>query len=71
MPWLCRPGVIEGVDLWRWVLFRPSDYPGDLMEGLADALISPGALPEIGADGTDSCNSLRSCKRIPKALVYW
>ena len=54
MPWLCRPGVIEGVDLWRSLLFRPSGYPGDLLEGFADALLSPGALPEIGADGTDS-----------------
>ena len=50
MPWLCRPGVIDGVDLWRSLLFRPSDYPGDLLEGLAQALLRPGALPEIDLD---------------------
>jgi serine/threonine protein kinase/tetratricopeptide (TPR) repeat protein len=54
MPWLCRPGVIEGVDLWRSVLYRPADYPGDLLEGLAEALLSSGGLPEIRFDGTDS-----------------
>jgi serine/threonine protein kinase/tetratricopeptide (TPR) repeat protein len=54
MPWLCRPGIIEGVDLWRSLLFRPSEHQGDLLEELAEALLAPGALPEIGADGTDA-----------------
>jgi eukaryotic-like serine/threonine-protein kinase len=53
MPWLCRPGVIEAVDLWRSVIFRPTDYRGDLLQALTEALLAPGALPEIGADGTD------------------
>jgi eukaryotic-like serine/threonine-protein kinase len=53
IPWLCRPGVIEAVDLWRSVIFRPTDYPGDLLHALTEALLTPGALPEIGADGTD------------------
>lgn len=53
MPWLCRPGIIAGVDLWRSLLVRPSDRTGDLLEGLAEGLLSPGGLPEIGADGTD------------------
>jgi serine/threonine protein kinase/tetratricopeptide (TPR) repeat protein len=68
MPWLCRPGVIEGVDLWRSLMFRPSDYPGDLLEGLADALLSPGALPEIGADGTDSGKLAALLQKNPEAL---
>ena len=68
MPWLCRPGVIEGVDLWRSVLFRPSDYPGDLLEGFADALLSPGALPEIGADGTDSLKLAALLQENPEDL---
>ena len=54
MPWLCRPGVIDGVGFWRSLVLRPSDYTGDLLEGLAAALLRPGALPEIGADGTDA-----------------
>ena len=53
MPWLCRPGVIERVDLWRSVIFRPTDCPGDLLQALAEALLSPNALPEIGAGGTE------------------
>ena len=68
MPWLSRPGVIEGVDLWRSLLFRPSDYPGDLLEGFADALLSPGALPEIGADGTDSLKLAALLQKTPEDL---
>ena len=68
MPWLCRPGVIEGVDLWRSLLFRPSDSPGDLLEGLADALLSPGALPEIGADGADSSKLAALLQKNPEGL---
>jgi serine/threonine protein kinase/tetratricopeptide (TPR) repeat protein len=68
MPWLCRSGVIDGVDLWRSLLFRPSDYPGDLLEGLADALLSPGALPEIGADGTDSGKLAALLQKNPEDL---
>jgi energy-coupling factor transporter ATP-binding protein EcfA2 len=68
MPWLCRPGVIEGVDVWRSLLFRPSDYPGDLLEGFADALLSPGALPEIGADGTDSFKLAALLQKNPEGL---
>lgn len=55
LPTITQPGVIEGVGLWRWCVFRPSDAAGDLFEGLASALYSPTALPapsegEPGAD---------------------
>ncbi|MCZ6856285.1 MAG: hypothetical protein O7G86_20405, partial [Gammaproteobacteria bacterium] len=52
VPLLTQPGVIEGVGLWRRALFRPGDTPGDLIKGLANALLSTEALPELGADGT-------------------
>jgi len=54
VPLLTQPGVIEGIGLWRRALFRPSDTPGDLIGGLANALLSAEALPELGADGTTS-----------------
>ena len=68
MPWLCRPGVIEGIDLWRSALFRPLDHPGDLLEGLAEALLRPGALPDIGADGTDSLKLSALLRKNPEGL---
>ncbi len=47
LPMLMRPGVIEGVGLWRRAIFRPSDLAGDLFAGLAAALLRPEALPEL------------------------
>ncbi len=38
---LLEPGVIEGVDLLRYCIFRPSDAPADPLEGLARALRRP------------------------------
>lgn len=52
LPAITRPGVIEGVDLWRWCVFRPGDAAGDLFEGLARAVCRQ-ALPEQGVDGAD------------------
>ena len=56
LPWLIRPGVTEGVDRWRWLLFRPSDTPAgdDLLDGLTHALLSKEALPELGTDGSSA-----------------
>jgi len=47
LPTIAHPGVIEGVGLWRWAIFRPSDATGDIFEGLALALLSQNALPEM------------------------
>ncbi|MBV8216499.1 MAG: protein kinase [Verrucomicrobia bacterium] len=69
MPWLCRPGVIEAVDLWRSVIFRPTDYPGDLLQALTEALLSPGALPEIGTDGTDPRKLAALLQRNPEGVA--
>ena len=40
-------GVIDGIGLWRWGIFRPSDAPHDLHLALATALAGDGALPEL------------------------
>lgn len=53
LPLLVKPGVIEGVGLWRRAVMRPSEVnEGDLFDALAAALMRPEALAEIGSDGT-------------------
>ncbi len=47
LPVLTQPGVVEGVDLWRRCVFRPSDSESDPLEALAHALVSADALPEL------------------------
>ncbi|MBT8080242.1 MAG: ATP-binding protein [Gammaproteobacteria bacterium] len=50
LPMLTKPGVIEGVGLWRRAVFRPSDVGGDLFAGLAKALVGEHALPSLARD---------------------
>ncbi|MEY2499625.1 MAG: hypothetical protein QOD12_3181 [Verrucomicrobiota bacterium] len=53
LPWLVKPGVIDGVRLWRRAVMRPSELnDGDLFDALATSLMRAEALPEIGSDGT-------------------
>lgn len=53
LPWLIKPGVIDGVGLWRRAVMRPSEVnEGDLFDALAAALMRVEGLPEIGSDGT-------------------
>ncbi len=54
LPTLIQPGVIEGVGLVRWCIFRPSDAGGDLAGGLAQALVSASAVPELVPEGYDA-----------------
>jgi hypothetical protein len=55
LPWLVRPGVIDGVGLWRRAVMRPSEVSEvDLLEALAAALMRGEGLPEIGSDGTSA-----------------
>ena len=51
LPTITRPGVIEGIGLWRRCVFRPSDAAEDLCGGLARALLTADALPELEAAG--------------------
>jgi len=50
LPMLTKPGVIEGVDIWRRAVFRPTDVRGDLFTGLAKALLRDDALPSLDED---------------------
>src|SRR5439155_22521973 len=54
LPWLVKPGVIDGVGLWRYAVMRPSEVDeGDLFDALATVLMRPEGLPEIGSDNTN------------------
>ncbi len=56
LPLLMKPGVIEGIGLWRRVVLQPREASGDLFDGLAAALVRSGSsgqgLPELTSDGT-------------------
>jgi len=47
LPDLMLPGMIGRVALVRYGLMRPSDRPNDLVGGLAAAILSETALPEL------------------------
>jgi hypothetical protein len=44
---LLQPGAVPGVDCWRWLILRPSEVQDDLVDGLAQGLLSSQALPEL------------------------
>jgi WD40 repeat protein len=52
LPVLTEPGVIDGAGLWRRAVMKPSDAGGDVLLGLANALLSESALPELASHGT-------------------
>ncbi|MEO5347258.1 MAG: hypothetical protein H7834_12915, partial [Magnetococcus sp. YQC-9] len=52
VPQLRFPGVVSGVGWWRQAFFRPGTAGGNLWSALAQALLQPGALPELAAGGT-------------------
>ena len=51
LPVVTEPGVIEGVGLWRRAVMKPSDAGGDVLVGLANALLAESALPELAGHG--------------------
>ena len=64
LPLLVRPGVIEGIGLWRWAMMRPNES-SDIFLGLATALTSANALPELGAD--DAANVAELARALSEA----
>ena len=48
-PFICRYGAVEGVNLWRRAVLRPTEQGEDLLLGLAAALLQEAALPELGS----------------------
>lgn len=51
LPAITQPGVVEGVDLWRWCSLRPSGNQSDLLHGLARELLRGLAASEGAAPG--------------------
>jgi tetratricopeptide (TPR) repeat protein len=69
LPMLTRPGVIEGVGLWRRAVFRPTDVRGDLFAGLAKALLREQALPTLDADGKGPEELAQIMRESPQAAT--
>jgi hypothetical protein len=66
---LLRPGVIEGIGLWRHTILRPSDAWGDLLEGLALALLRDSALPELARGGMSGRELAQVLRTKPEAAI--
>src|SRR5207249_11279790 len=67
LPLLTKPGVMEGVSLWRRAVMRPSDVPGHVFEALAAALLRENALPELASDGTAAAELAQMLQANPAA----
>jgi hypothetical protein len=55
LPLIIRPGVIEGIGLWRHAVFQPRDGAGekpDLFQALARAILATDAFPELASTQT-------------------
>lgn len=69
LPMLTRPGVIEGVDVWRRAVFRPTDVRGDLFRGLAKALLREHALPSLAEEGDGPSELAQILRESPQAAT--
>ena len=69
LPMLIKPGVIEGVGLWRRAVFRPTDVRGNLFEGLGNALIREDALPSLDPDGNGPDELAAAFNQSPQAAT--
>ncbi|MDX1945873.1 MAG: tetratricopeptide repeat protein [Pirellulaceae bacterium] len=69
LPLLCDPGVIEGIRCWRRAIFEPSDSTGDLLDGLAAALLSKTALAELAPTTTSETELAALLRQSPAAAI--
>jgi hypothetical protein len=69
LPNLTRPGVIEGIGVWRRAMLRPGDTAGDLCAGLAAALLRQESLPELEESGTTSEEFARLLRKSPEGAL--
>lgn len=69
LPALTRPGVIEGIGLWRTVVHRPSDVPNDLLLGLATAFWRADCLPAGETSVAEFAQGLRESPVMAMALL--
>ena len=69
LPWLIKPGVIDGVGVWRRAVMRPNEVnEGDLFDALAAALLRTEGLPEIGSDGTTAARLASMLREKPDGV---
>lgn len=66
LPLLVKPGIIDGVRIWRRAVMRPSDAAnGDLFQALATTLVRDKALPEIGQHDISIMQFARMLREAP------
>jgi len=51
VPRLMQPGATPGVEAWRRLVLRPDELAGDPVASLAQRLLAPDVLPELGSSG--------------------
>jgi Novel STAND NTPase 1 len=68
LPVLIEPGVIEGTGLWRRAIMKPSDAGGDVLLGVANALLAEFALPELTSHGTTPDSLAANYAAIPEEV---
>ena len=68
LPVLTEPGVIDGVGLWRRAVMKPSDAGGDLLLGLATAILAENALPELDSYSITPQSLAANPTRIPEEI---
>jgi WD40 repeat protein len=64
-------GGVERFGAWRRAVFRPSQSPGDLFEGLSTALTGPAAIPEISAAGIHPLELATRLRENPEGLEMY
>ena len=69
LPTITQPGIIEGIGVWRWCAFRPSDTVDDLYTGLAHDLLNPTALPELASIGYEAPELAALLREAPSRAV--
>ncbi len=74
LPDLVQPGVIEGVALWRRIVFRPGSSDGGVLEGFAAALLTGErtlgiGLPELSEDETTPASLAARLRESPAAAA--
>lgn len=78
LPLLVRPGVVDGTTAWAHCIFRPSDSPRSLIDGLATCLLNTIPLRNnmlrLGMDAEDFDRTLRerpeaACEIVARILA--
>lgn len=69
LPMLVNPGVIEGIELWRRAIMKPSDVKGDVFSSLAASLLEQNALPELADDGSTVEELAKRLRSSPEAAI--